>query len=125
MTVPTASRSCPIHRSNTMPLPPITTLLKRALPLAALTLLLSPPPPRALPFPKRTPLPPPPIPPPPTPPPPPPAPPPPPPPPAPAPAADFFVAPAGDDHNPGTLDKPFATVQRAQDAASPGDTVFL
>lgn len=40
-------------------------------------------------------------------------------------AADFFVSPNGADTNPGTLDKPFATVQRAQAAASPGDTVHL
>ncbi len=42
-----------------------------------------------------------------------------------APAADIFVAPAGDDANPGTEAKPFATVQRAQQAVAPGDTVFL
>jgi hypothetical protein len=40
-------------------------------------------------------------------------------------AADFYVAPTGDDANPGTLDKPFATVQRAQAAVSPGDTVYI
>jgi hypothetical protein len=40
-------------------------------------------------------------------------------------AATFFVAPAGSDDNPGTQAKPFATVQRAQDAASPGDTVYI
>jgi len=28
----------------------------------------------------------------------------------------YFVAPAGDDLNPGTLEKPFATIQRAQRA---------
>jgi hypothetical protein len=32
-------------------------------------------------------------------------------------AADFFVAPTGDDANPGSRDKPFATLQRARDAA--------
>lgn len=42
-----------------------------------------------------------------------------------APAAEYFVAPAGDDANAGTLDKPFATVQRAQAAAAPGDVVQL
>ena len=38
----------------------------------------------------------------------------------------YYVAPAGSDGNPGTLEKPFATVQRAQQAArqKPG-TVFL
>lgn len=40
-------------------------------------------------------------------------------------AAEFFVAPNGKDTDPGSLDKPFATVQRAQDAAGPGDTVYL
>lgn len=40
-------------------------------------------------------------------------------------AADFFVAPAGNDADPGTLEKPFASVQRAQDAVAPGDTVYL
>jgi len=40
-------------------------------------------------------------------------------------AATFFVAPTGGDDNPGTLEKPFATVQRAQNAAAPGDTVYI
>lgn len=40
-------------------------------------------------------------------------------------AAEFFVAPAGSDDNPGTLERPFATVQRAQGAAAPGDTVYI
>ena len=40
-------------------------------------------------------------------------------------AAEFFVAPTGNDKNPGTLEKPFATVQRAQEAVAPGDTVYL
>ena len=40
-------------------------------------------------------------------------------------AADFFVASDGKDSNPGTLDQPFATIQCAQDAASPGDTVYI
>lgn len=40
-------------------------------------------------------------------------------------AAEFFVAPAGNDDNPGTLERPFATVQRAQGAAGPGDTVYM
>ena len=45
---------------------------------------------------------------------------------APAPsAAAFFVAPAGSDDNPGTLEKPFATVERAQNAATAGDTVYI
>ena len=32
-------------------------------------------------------------------------------------AQPYFVSPAGDDANPGTLEKPFATLQRAQQAA--------
>lgn len=38
-------------------------------------------------------------------------------------AADFYVAPAGSDVNPGSKDKPFATLQRARDAArqTPGE----
>ena len=39
--------------------------------------------------------------------------------------AEFFVATDGTDSNPGTIEKPFATIQRAQDAVSPGDTVFI
>ena len=31
-------------------------------------------------------------------------------------AADFYVAPNGDDTGPGTLAKPFASLQRARDA---------
>ena len=44
---------------------------------------------------------------------------------APAYAAEFYVAPTGNDADTGTLEKPFATVQRAQDAVAPGDTVFI
>ncbi len=40
-------------------------------------------------------------------------------------ASLWHVAPAGDDEASGTLEKPFATVQRAQQAAEPGDTVFI
>ncbi len=40
-------------------------------------------------------------------------------------AADYFVAVNGSDANAGTLAAPFASVQRAQKAAAPGDTVFL
>ncbi|CAN5236704.1 hypothetical protein BH11PLA2_BH11PLA2_35870 [soil metagenome] len=40
-------------------------------------------------------------------------------------AAEFFVAPTGSDSNPGELDKPFATLAKAQDAVSPGDTVWI
>jgi hypothetical protein len=45
--------------------------------------------------------------------------------PAPALAKDLFLAPTGNDANPGTLDAPFATVTRAQQAAAPGDTVYF
>ena len=37
----------------------------------------------------------------------------------------WYVAPAGDDTSSGALEQPFATVQRAQQAAAAGDTVFL
>ncbi len=40
-------------------------------------------------------------------------------------AANYYVAPAGDDAHAGTIAAPFATVQRAQEAVAPGDTVFL
>jgi hypothetical protein len=40
-------------------------------------------------------------------------------------AADHFVAPGGDDANPGTIERPFASLARAQRSVSPGDTVFL
>lgn len=37
----------------------------------------------------------------------------------------WYVSPTGNDHATGTIETPFATVSRAQQAASPGDTVFL
>ncbi len=40
-------------------------------------------------------------------------------------AATYYVAPSGQDAAAGTLEAPFATVQRAQKAAHPGDTVYL
>src|SRR5687768_12342856 len=40
-------------------------------------------------------------------------------------AAEFYLHPEGNDANPGTLAQPFATVTRAQEAVSPGDTVWL
>ena len=43
----------------------------------------------------------------------------------PARASEFFVSPTGNDGDPGTLERPFATIQRAQDAAGPGDTVSI
>ena len=39
--------------------------------------------------------------------------------------AAWYVSPTGDDAANGTLEQPFATVQRAQEAAAPGDTVLL
>lgn len=43
----------------------------------------------------------------------------------PARGTEFYVSPAGSDGGAGTLQSPFATVQRAQEAAAPGDTVFI
>jgi hypothetical protein len=40
-------------------------------------------------------------------------------------AATYVVAADGDDANPGSLDAPFATMSRGQQAASAGDTVYL
>ena len=40
-------------------------------------------------------------------------------------AAEFYVHPEGNDAHPGTLAQPFASVTRAQEAAAPGDTVWL
>lgn len=40
-------------------------------------------------------------------------------------AAEWFVAPGGNDRARGDRGRPFATVQRAQSAAKPGDTVTL
>ena len=41
------------------------------------------------------------------------------------PARELFVAPGGDDANPGTIEKPLAGLQQAQKLAAPGDTVWL
>lgn len=42
------------------------------------------------------------------------------------PAADFYVSPKGDDTNPGTgVERPFLTLQRADSAVRPGDTVWI
>ncbi len=40
-------------------------------------------------------------------------------------AAEWFVAPQGSDAASGSIDSPFASVQRAQQSAVPGDTVFI
>ena len=37
----------------------------------------------------------------------------------------IFVSPDGDDHNEGTINSPIASFARAQDLASPGDTVYF
>ncbi|MEO5769727.1 MAG: MYXO-CTERM sorting domain-containing protein, partial [Polyangia bacterium] len=40
-------------------------------------------------------------------------------------AATYYVAPTGNNSNPGTIDQPFATMARGQQAAAAGDTVYL
>jgi len=40
-------------------------------------------------------------------------------------ASTYFVAPGGSDGSPGNSNAPFATIRRAQQAASSGDTVYL
>ncbi|MDF2936269.1 MAG: pectate lyase [Paenibacillaceae bacterium] len=40
-------------------------------------------------------------------------------------AASFYVAPDGDDSNPGTIDAPFKSIMQAQSFASAGDVVYL
>jgi hypothetical protein len=40
-------------------------------------------------------------------------------------AATYYVAPTGNNSNPGTLEQPFATLARGQQAAAAGDTVYL
>ncbi len=40
-------------------------------------------------------------------------------------AATFYVAPNGNNNNPGTLAQPFATIARGQTAAQAGDTVYF
>lgn len=44
---------------------------------------------------------------------------------APSAGKEFFVSPQGDDAHAGTDASPFASIQRAQEAANPGDTVFI
>ena len=39
--------------------------------------------------------------------------------------AAWYVAPGGSDDAPGSIEQPFASVQRGQSAAVPGDTVFI
>jgi len=40
-------------------------------------------------------------------------------------ATEYYVAPTGSDSNPGTLASPFATIQKGNEAAAAGDTVWL
>lgn len=40
-------------------------------------------------------------------------------------AAEYFVSPTGADSNPGTTTAPFATLQKANDVAAAGDTVWV
>jgi hypothetical protein len=40
-------------------------------------------------------------------------------------AARFYVAPTGDNANSGAIQQPFQTIQRAQTAVAPGDTVYV
>src|SRR6187397_2019851 len=40
-------------------------------------------------------------------------------------AAEYYVAPGGNDSNPGTMELPFATLQRGHDIASAGDTIWI
>jgi hypothetical protein len=40
-------------------------------------------------------------------------------------SAQIFVAPDGNDENPGTIDEPLESLQQAQSLASPGDTVYI
>src|SRR4051794_41073236 len=40
-------------------------------------------------------------------------------------SAEYFIAPNGADTNSGTKSEPFASFQKAQSAASPGDTVWI
>lgn len=40
-------------------------------------------------------------------------------------SATYFVAPDGSDNSAGTLEAPFATINRAQEEVEPGDTVYL
>ena len=40
-------------------------------------------------------------------------------------ARTYFVSPQGNDEAPGTLEQPFATLQKAVDVVAPADTIFL
>lgn len=40
-------------------------------------------------------------------------------------ASAYFVAPTGSDENPGTIEKPFASLQKANTFVAPGDVVYI
>jgi hypothetical protein len=40
-------------------------------------------------------------------------------------AAEYYVSPTGSDSNPGTQASPFATVQKANNSAAAGDTIWM
>lgn len=40
-------------------------------------------------------------------------------------ASDYYVSPAGNDHNPGSKSSPFKTITAAAKAAEPGDTIHI
>jgi len=40
-------------------------------------------------------------------------------------AAEYYVSPTGSDSNPGTQASPFATLQKANDSAAAGDTIWM
>jgi len=39
--------------------------------------------------------------------------------------SQIYIAPDGDDTNPGTIDQPLESIQKAQELVNPGDTVFI
>ncbi|AFU18128.1 Polysaccharide Lyase Family 9,YwoF (plasmid) [Bacillus thuringiensis MC28] len=39
--------------------------------------------------------------------------------------ANYYVPPTGNDLNPGTLDQPFATIQKAANASKEGSTIYI
>ncbi|TKI80214.1 DUF5123 domain-containing protein, partial [Bacillus cereus] len=41
------------------------------------------------------------------------------------PVTNYYVSPTGNDLNPGTLDQPFATIQKAANVAKEGSTIYI
>ncbi|EEL61839.1 Polysaccharide Lyase Family 9,YwoF [Bacillus cereus F65185] len=39
--------------------------------------------------------------------------------------ANYYVSPTGNDLNPGTLDQPYATIQKAAIVATEGSTIYI